>query len=60
MSILINDIEYGSDKLSERYTAGNNMMRSTIVYVVITLIIMLVFNALSSSILGSLEVTGSI
>ena len=60
MSILINDIEYGSDKLSERYTAGNNMIRSTIVYVVITLIIMLVFNALSSSILGSLKVTGSI
>ena len=59
MSILINDVESGSDKLSERYMAGTNMIKSTIVYVIITLVIMIVFNALSSSIIGSLETTGA-
>lgn len=59
MSILINDVESGSDKLSERYMAGTNMIKSTIVYVIIALVIMIVFNALSSSIIGSLETTGA-
>ena len=57
MSILINDVEFGSDRLSERYLAGNNMVKSTIVYVIIALAIMVLFNALSSSIIGSLETT---
>ena len=58
MSILINDVESGSDKLSERYMAGNNMVKSTLVYVLIALSIIIVFNALSSSIIGSIESAG--
>jgi len=57
MSILINGIESGSDKLSERYTVGNNLMKSTIVYVFIALAITIVFNAIASSIIGGIATT---
>jgi len=54
MTLLINGIESGSDKLSERYLVGTNLIRSTIVYVVIALSITIVFNAIASSIIGGI------
>ncbi len=53
MTILINGIESGSDKLSERYMLGSNLTKSTLVYIVISFSITLVFNAIASSIVGS-------
>ncbi|MAG16344.1 hypothetical protein CMO88_04750 [Candidatus Woesearchaeota archaeon] len=54
MTLLINGIESGSDKLSERYLVGTNLIRSTFVYVVIALTITIVFNAIASSIIGGI------
>ncbi len=51
MTLLINGIESGSDKLSERYLLGSNLVKSTIVYVVIALAITIVFNAIAASII---------
>ena len=58
MTILINGIESGSDKLSERYMLGTNLTRSTIVYAIIALSITIVFNAIASSIVSSIASTG--
>ncbi|MBI2663955.1 hypothetical protein HYX10_01285 [Candidatus Woesearchaeota archaeon] len=54
MTILINGIESGSDKLSERYLVGVNLIKSTAVYVIIALSITIVFNAIASSIVGGI------
>jgi len=53
LSVLINGIENGSDKLSERYLIGTNLLRTTITYVIITLIVTIMFNFISGSILTS-------
>ena len=56
MSILINDIEFGSDKLSEKYLIGSNLIQSTIVYIIIAIIITAVFTFLAQSIIGSISI----
>ncbi|MCH8904715.1 MAG: hypothetical protein IIA45_12475 [Bacteroidetes bacterium] len=57
MTLLINGVESGSDKLGERYMLGTNLIRSTIVYVFITLAVMVIFNVIAASIIGSLAAT---
>ena len=54
MSILINGIEAGSDRLSEKYMLGNNLIKSTIIYSLIALSITLIFNAIAASIVSSI------
>ena len=54
MSLLITGVESGSDKLSERYTLGTNLFRGTILYTLIALTMTVVFNAIASSIVGSI------
>lgn len=51
LTIIANGIENGSDKLNERYLIGKNMTRSTLLYAVITLIIMILFNMIAGTIL---------
>lgn len=51
LTILVNGIQNGSDKLSERYNIGKNLIRSTILYSIISLVIMVLFNMVASSIL---------
>ncbi len=51
MTLLINGVESGSDRLSERYLLGSNLIKSTIVYTIIALAIMVVFNAIAASII---------
>ncbi len=53
LTILSNGIENGSDKLMEKYSIGQNMVRSTILYCVIAAIVMLLFNLIAASILSS-------
>lgn len=50
LTILGNGIENGVDKLNEEYSLGKNLYKSTIFYIVVSAITMLVFNALASMI----------
>lgn len=52
LSILSNGIENGSDKLSERYWTGKYLIRSTLLYCIIALIVMILFNFVASSVVG--------
>jgi len=53
LTILVNGIENGSDKLNERYQLGKNLIRSTLLYCFISLVVMLMFNIIASQILSS-------
>jgi len=55
MTILTNGIENGSDKLSERYNLGNNMIRSVILYSVLSLIVMVLFNLVAGAIMSGID-----
>jgi hypothetical protein len=54
MTVLINGVENGSDKLSERYMIGKNMLGTVITYAAITLIVSIIFNLVAGSILTSI------
>jgi len=51
LTILANGIENGSDKLNERYQLGQNMIKSTILYTIVSLAIMLIFNFIANKIM---------
>ncbi|MGV8141743.1 MAG: hypothetical protein ACP5NW_04865, partial [Candidatus Woesearchaeota archaeon] len=53
MTILVNGIMNGSDILAERYMLGKNLINSTILYFIISLIVMLIFNVVASAVTGS-------
>jgi hypothetical protein len=53
LSVLINGIQNGASKLSEKYLLGKNLVRSTTIYVAIGLIIMLLFNLVAGAIISS-------
>jgi hypothetical protein len=55
LSVLANGVENGSDTLSEDYVVGKNMRNSTLLYVVIAGIVMIIFNVVASAILPSLS-----
>lgn len=55
LTVLVNGILNGSDNLNERYMIGKNVLSSTILYVIITLIVVLVFNMISGNIMGELQ-----
>jgi hypothetical protein len=51
ITILSNGVENGSDKLNERYLLGNNLIKSTILYVIIALIVTILFNFIAGAIM---------
>jgi len=51
LTILVNGIENGSDALNEKYTLGVNMIRSTLLYCFISLVVILMFNMIAGQIL---------
>ena len=53
LTVISNGVENGSDKLMEKFSLGQNMTRSTILYCVISLIVMILFNMIASSILSA-------
>jgi hypothetical protein len=55
--LLINGIENGSDKLSERYIIGKNLLKTAITYVAITLVVTLIFSLVAGSILSGFSTT---
>lgn len=50
LTILANGIENGEDKLQEKYLLGQNLIRSTFLYVMLAFIVMLIFNLIASKI----------
>jgi hypothetical protein len=50
LTVLVNGIQNGSDKLNERYLLGENLTKSTITYVMISFIIMILFSTIAASI----------
>lgn len=57
LSQLVNGIQNGSDVLNERFLLGKNLISSTILYVILALIVMLVFNIIAAQIIGSVDVS---
>ncbi|MBW2982771.1 hypothetical protein KY327_00540 [Candidatus Woesearchaeota archaeon] len=57
LTILVNGIQNGSDKLNERYMLGKNMIGSTITYVAIAFVVMLLFSMIAGSIVESVGPT---
>ncbi|MBT7902414.1 hypothetical protein HN587_01025 [Candidatus Woesearchaeota archaeon] len=53
MTIMVNGIENGSDKLNEKYLIGANLMRATILYSVIALGVMFAFNMIAGNVVGN-------
>jgi len=58
LTALTNGIENGDDKLNEQYLIGKNMMRSVILYVIIAVIVVLLFNLLAAGILKGSAIAG--
>jgi hypothetical protein len=58
LSILINGIENGSDKLSERYIIGNNLLKTTVTYILVSLFVTMLFTLVAGSILSGFASTG--
>jgi hypothetical protein len=61
MTIIVNGIKNGADSLGERQMLGENLMRSTILYCLIALVVMLIFNIVAGTVLkglGGLTNTG--
>ncbi len=54
LTVLTNGIENGADHLGEEYNLGKNMISSTIIYTIIALIVVVLFNLIASTIMGSL------
>jgi hypothetical protein len=53
LTIIANSIENGADKLGERYAVGQNVLRSTLLYCVIALIVMVIFNFIAVRIMSA-------
>ncbi|HLD06989.1 MAG TPA: hypothetical protein VJC16_05675 [Candidatus Nanoarchaeia archaeon] len=51
LTVLVNGIENGSDALNEQYSLGVNMIRSTVLYVLVAGTIIVLFNVVASQIL---------
>ncbi|MFH1589521.1 MAG: hypothetical protein ABIB43_03060 [archaeon] len=51
LTVLINGIENGADKLNERYMLGQNLVKTTITYSAIAFIIVLLFNIIARTIM---------
>ncbi|MBI2147382.1 hypothetical protein HYU19_02780 [Candidatus Woesearchaeota archaeon] len=56
LTIINNGIENGADSLNERYLLGRNMIRSTIMYVLISFSVMFLFNVIAGNIIGRIAI----
>lgn len=51
--VISNNIENGSDKLTERYNLGKDMVRSVLLYSIIAAVVMILFNFIAGQIMTS-------
>jgi hypothetical protein len=56
LTILSNGIENGADKLNEEYLLGQNMIKSTIVYVIIAMFVTLLFTLVANMVLKAANI----
>ncbi len=54
LTIMINGIENGSDRLAERHMLGSNMISAALLYAFLSLAVILMFNFIAASIMGGL------
>jgi hypothetical protein len=54
LTVISNGIINGSDKLNEKYQLSKNLISSTLLYCVISAVVVLIFNLIAGSILGGL------
>ncbi|RLE39358.1 hypothetical protein DRJ17_01395 [Candidatus Woesearchaeota archaeon] len=57
LTVIVNGIENGADVMNERYLLSKNMVRATLMFVLITSIVTLAFNFIAGNILASLGVS---
>ena len=57
MTMIVNGIKNGADPLNEKYMLGNNLVTSTVLYAIISFIVMLVFNLVAGMVLQGLSGT---
>jgi hypothetical protein len=57
MTMIVNGIRNGADPLNEKYMLGKNLVTSTVLYVIISFIVMLVFNLVAGMVLQGLTST---
>lgn len=55
LTILSNGIENGADKLGERHMLGRNLIKSTVMYCIMAMIVMLIFNIIAAVIIGRVQ-----
>jgi len=58
LTVLANGIENGADKLQERFNLGKNLIRSTVLYVIIAVFVTIVFNLIAARIVEVTTVIG--
>ncbi len=56
LTMMVNGIENGYDTLNEEYLRGKNLTKSTILYSIIGLIVLIIFNAIAGHILAGIQV----
>ncbi len=52
LSVLANGVENGNDKLSEQNSIGKNMIIGTVLYILITVVVSIVFNLLAQGVMS--------
>jgi len=58
LTVLINGIENGADKVAERFMLGTNLIRGTIIYAITAFTITLLFNIIAASIITGIAQPG--
>jgi len=53
LTVLANGIENGSDSLNEQYLIGQNMIKSTLLYIFIAFVVTILFNFVATVVLES-------
>ncbi len=53
LSIIKNNIEEGEDKLSEKNSLGKNLLHSTVLYVIVAVVVMVLFNFIAGTIVAN-------
>ena len=56
LTIISNNLENGDDLLEEQYRLGNNLVKSTLKFVVISTVLILVFSLIASSIVSRVNI----
>ncbi|MBS3119670.1 hypothetical protein J4475_02510 [Candidatus Woesearchaeota archaeon] len=53
LTMLVSGIENGEDRVTEEYNLGQNLVKSTLLYVMLSFVVIMLFNILASAILSN-------